>query len=301
MSNDSDDDRALDLFIEQADERVRFVWHEGAWWFSVVDAVGVLTDAATPRVYWGVVKKRLHDEGASEVFTRCKQLKMQAADGKMRLTDCAETETLLRIIQSIPSPKAEPFKQWLAQVGAQRLEELASPRVAADSLRLKYHRAGYPDEWIAARLENIQGRDDITTEWRERGADEGREFAILTDVLHRGAFDVTTAEHRQIKSLKRGAVLRDNMTRLELALSTLTEAMAAEMHQVRDSQGFEELQRDAGEAGGIAGDTRRQIEASTGQSVVSPQNAKQLTARAEQPQLFGDGDDASAGSDEKQE
>lgn len=281
-----DDQRALELLGQQAEERVRRVWHEGRWWFSVVDAVGLLTDSANPGTYWRVLKLRLREEGAGETVTKCNGLRMRAADGKQRVTDAADTETLLRIIQSIPSPRAEPFKQWLAHVGAQRLEELKNPSVAADSLRLKYRRAGYTDEWIEARLQNIMTRDDVTAEWHERGADDTREFAILTDILHRGTFDVTTAEHREIKGIKGRANLRDNMTRLELALSTLAEATATELHQTRDTQGFLELQRDAGEAGEVAGSARQDIEARTGQRVVSSQNAKQLTARAAQPRLL---------------
>lgn len=285
---DQDDDRqALELLGQQAEERVRHVWHEGRWWFSVIDVIALLTDSPRPRKYWNDLKTRLEqDEGFVELSAKIGQLKMRAADGKQRQTDAADTETLLRIIQSIPSPRAEPFKQWLAHVGAQRLEELKNPSVAADSLRLKYRRAGYTDEWIEARLQNIMTRDDVTAEWHERGADDTREFAILTDILHRGTFDVTTAEHREIKGIKGRANLRDNMTRLELALSTLAEATATELHQTRDTQGFLELQRDAGEAGEVAGSARQDIEARTGQRVVSSQNAKQLTARAAQPRLL---------------
>lgn len=172
---------ALDLFDEQASERVRRVWHEGRWFFSVIDVVGLLTDSARPRAYWDAMKRRTTDEGFLELSTKCRQLKMEAPDGKQRVTDCADTETLLRLIQSIPSPKAEPFKQWLARVGAERLEELRNPHVAADSLRLMYRKKGYTDEWIEQRLQGIVVRDELTTEWRERGADEGREFAILTN------------------------------------------------------------------------------------------------------------------------
>lgn len=281
-----DNDRALELLGEQAEERVRRVWYEGRWWFSVVDTVGLLTDSANPGTYWRVLKLRLREEGAEETVTKCNGLRMRAADGKQRVTDAADTETLLRIIQAVPSSKAEPFKQWLARIGAQRLEELTSPGVAADSLRLKYRRAGYTDEWIEARLQNIMTRDDVTAEWRERGADDTREFAILTNILHRGTFDVTTAEHREIKGIKGRENLRDNMTRLELALSTLAEVTATELHQTRDSRGFVELQRDAGEAGEVAGAARQDIEARTGQRVVSSQNARYLTARVEQSPLL---------------
>ncbi|HKS69714.1 MAG TPA: Bro-N domain-containing protein [Ktedonobacterales bacterium] len=281
------DDRDLTLLDEQAEARVRRVWHEGRWFFSVIDVVGLLTDAPKPRQYWFDMKRRIQDEGFVEVSAFCRQLKMQSPDGKQRLTDAADTETMLRIIQSIPSPKAEPFKQWLARVGAQRLEELENPRVAADSLRLMYHKKGYADEWIEQRLQGIVVRDELTTEWHERGAEEGREFAILTEILHRGTFDVSTDEHRQVKSLKQRDNLRDNMTTLELALTMLSEATSTTLHQTRDSQGLMELQRDALRAGEIAGNARQQIESETGRPVVSPENAKSLTARAAQPGLFG--------------
>jgi hypothetical protein len=283
---DQTSETALDLLDEQASARVRRVWHEGRWYFSVIDAVGVLTDSARPRFYWATMKKRLREEGAAQLLTNCQQLKMEAPDGKQRLTDCADTETLLRLIQSIPSPKAEPFKQWLARVGAQRLEELDNPRAAADSLRLLYRKRGYSDEWIEQRLRSIVVRDELTDEWRERGADEGREFAILTNILHAGAFDVSMDDHREVKGLKKRDNLRDNMTSLELALTMLTEATSTAIHQARDSQGLMELQRDAGEAGAIAGSARLQIEARTGRPVVSGENARTLTAKAEQSVLF---------------
>ncbi len=287
--NERERGMALDLFDEQASERVRRVWHDGRWFFSVIDVVGLLTDSVQPRYYWATLKKRLREEGAAQLLTNCQQLKMGAPDGKQRLTDSADAETLLRIIQSIPSPKAEPFKQWLARVGAERLEDLRSQRVAADSLRLLYRKRGYTDEWIEQRLQGITVRDELTTEWRERGADERREFAILTGILHTGAFDVSLDEHRAVKGLKKRDNLRDNMTSLELALTMLTEATSTAIHQARDSQGLMELQRDAGEAGAIAGATRLQIEERTGQPVVSEDNARTLTAKAEQQRLFGDG------------
>lgn len=268
---------------------MRRVWHEGRWFFSVIDMIGLLTDSAMPRRYWTDMKRRLKDEGFDEVYAKCAQLKMESPDGKQRLTDAADTETLLRIIQSIPSPRAEPFKQWLARVGAQRLEELDNPRVAADSLRLLYRKRGYADEWIEQRLQGIVVRDELTTEWRERGAEEGLEFAILTEILHHGTFDVSTDAHREVKALKRRDNLRDSMTSLELALTMLSEATSTALHQTRDSQGLVELERDALRAGEIAGTARQQIESETGRSVVSAENAKSLTARAAQSQLFAPG------------
>ena len=207
------------------------------------------------------------------------------SDGMQRVERWADTETLLRIIQSIPSPKAEPFKQWLARVGVERLEEMENLALAADRMRRLYKQRGYSDEWIDQRMQGIVVRDELTTEWRERGAEEGREFAILTDILHRGAFDVSTDEHKGVKQLKRRDNLRDNMTTLELALTMLSEATSTALHQAHDSQGFTPLQQDAREAGRIAGEARQQIETATGQPVVSAENAKTLTTRAQQPSL----------------
>lgn len=294
-TSNSDGYGDLDVSLQdEAEKRVRRVWLEDRWWFSVIDVVGLLTDAPKPRQYWFDMKRRIQDEGFVEVSAKCRQLKMLSSDGKQRLTDAGDTEVILRIIQSIPSPKAEPFKQWLARVGVERLEELEHPELAADRMRRLYKQRGHADEWIDKRLQGIVVRDELTTEWRERGAEEGREFAILTDILHRGAFDISTAEHRAIKHLKRQVDLRDNMTSLELALTTLAEATSTAIHQARDSQGFVELQRDAGEAGDIAGGARQQIEARTERPIVSAENARSLTAKAKQPQLFDD-DPATSG------
>jgi DNA-damage-inducible protein D len=214
---------------------------------------------------------------------------MEAADGKQRLTDCADAATMLRIVQSIPSPKAEPIKHWLATVGAERLEEMENPSPAIDRARQYYLAQGYSAEWIDARLQGIVARDDLTAEWRERGAEEGREFAILTDTLSRGTFDLTTAEHKAVKALKKRHNLRDSMTPLELALTTLAELTATAIHQAHDSQGFMQLQSDTREAGDVAGSARRDIEARTKQPVVSPENYKTLTRPFEQPQLPAEG------------
>ncbi|WIG60666.1 MAG: hypothetical protein OJF49_003414 [Ktedonobacterales bacterium] len=217
---------------------------------------------------------------------------MKSADGKHYLTDAADTETLPRAIQSIPSPKAEPFKQWLARIGTERLAELDQPELAADRMRRDYQRMGYSDEWITTRMKSIMTRDELTEEWRERGAKPGREVGIVTELLHSGTFGITTKDHQAVKGIKPRASLRDNMTPLELALTIIGEATATELHQTRDSQGMPALQRDAQDAGDVAGRTRRDIEAQTGRPVVSSENAKTLTAKAKQPQLFG-GDEAS--------
>lgn len=229
--------------------------------------------------------KTINDNGVIQ------QLKMLAADGKQRLTDAADTETLLRIIQSVPSPKAEPFKQWLARVGTERLEEVENPELAADRMRQLYRARGYSDEWIDRHLQGIVVRDELTAEWRERGAQDGRQFALLTDILSRGTFEVTTAEHKQIKQLKARENLRDSMTTMELLLTALSEETAKTLHQVHESHGLPALQSDAREAGGIAGATRRDIEAHTGQPVVSGENYRTLTARQRQPRLFDERDE----------
>lgn len=280
---------ALAIIEAEAEASVRRVWHDGRWFFSVIDVVGMLTEAANPRNYWNMLKSRMSAEGASETYTKCVQLKMKAADGKMRLTDAADAETLLRIIQSVPSPKAEPFKLWLARAGRERLQEEANPALAADRLRKLYAKQGYSNEWIGERLRNIVIRDELTSEWHERGAQEGSEFAQLTDTIHRGAFDVMVEEHKAIKHLKPRHNLRDSMTTIELALTSLGEATSALLHQKRDSQGFTELQHDASEAGEVAGSARKDVEARAGQSVISDTNYQQLRTERQrrlQPPLF---------------
>ena len=285
------DETGLAIFDEeQAEQTIRRAWHDGRWFFSVIDIVGLLTDAPKPRQYWFNMKRYVRDEGFREVSQKIRQLKMEAPDGKQRLTDAADAETILRLVQSIPSPKAEPFKRWLARVGTERLREMEDPALAADRLRKEYERMGYSAEWIRARLKNVVVRDDLTIEWRERGAAEGREFALLTDTLSRGTFDLTTAEHKAVKGLKPRHNLRDSMTTLELVLTSLAEATATAIHQAHDSQGLGELRRDAHEAGNISGAARRDIEAATGEPVVSPTNYQQLRTERQhelQPPLFG--------------
>lgn len=271
------DDRALERLIsEQADARVRHVWHEGRWWFSVIDVIALLTDSPTPNKYWTDMKRRITDEGFVQLAANCRKFKAKASDGKMRETEFADTETMLRIVQSVPSPKAEVFKQWLARTGAERLEEMENPALAAERMRKEYQRLGYSDAWIEERLKNILIRNALTDEWCERGADEGRDFATLTDTLHTETFEVTTARHRQVKHISARQNLRDSMTPMELVLTSLAEVTATELHQTRDSQGMGNLQLDAHDAGALAGNARREVEELTGKPVVSPTNAKQL-------------------------
>ncbi len=277
MSDTTANDHSLLPFDEdQASDVIRRVWHEERWFFSVIDVVGLLTDAPKPRNYWAMMKQRIHDEGFREVLTKCEQLKMEAPDGKQRLTDAADAETLFRIIQSIPSPKAEPFKQWLAKVARERLDEIENPELAADRMRQQYRALGYTDEWIDRRLQGIVIRDELTNEWHERGAKEGKEFATLTDTLQRGTFGISTAEHRSVKHIGQRQNLRDSMTTMELLLTALTEETAKELHQTRDSQGYHELHRDTEEAGEVGGATRRDIETRTGRPVASGENYKTL-------------------------
>lgn len=272
------DQTGVTIFDDEGfDSSIRREMHDGRLFLSVVDVVGTLTDSANPRIYWAQMKRRLAgDEGFSELFTMCKQLKMRSADGKRYSTDAAEPETLLRIIQSIPSPKAEPIKQWLARVGAERLQEMEDPSRAVERARKDYERLGYASEWIDRRLQGQVIRDELTQEWSDRGGSGPRDFARLTDTIHRRTFDLSVNEHKQVKGLRPNHNLRDNETVLELLLTSISEETAKKLHQVHDSQGYPALQRDATEAGDVGGATRRDIETRLDHSVVSSENAKTL-------------------------
>lgn len=260
------------------DKRIRTAWDEEKeeWYFSVVDVVAVLTESPNPQTYWRVMKKRLKDEG-NETVTNCNALKMTAADGKKRLTDVATTEQLLRIIQSIPSPKAEPFKLWLAEVGRERIEETIDPELTIDRALETYLEKGYSREWINQRLQAIQVRKDLTDEWQDRGVQKGVEFAILTDEITRAWSGMTTRQYKKLKGLKKEN-LRDNMTTLEIVLNMLAEATTTELSKVHQPQSFEESREVAKRGGSYAGETRKSIEADTGRSIITPQNAIQLNA-----------------------
>lgn len=236
-----------------------------------------MTGSANPRRYWSDMKRDVADEGFGEVYALSVQLKMRAPDGRERLTDAANAETLLRLVQSVRSPSAEPFKRWLARVGAERLEDIESPQQAADRLYRLYKARGYEDTWINARLQSIVACDELTDEWRDRGAHEGREFALLTEILQRGVFEISTAEHRAIKAISPRANLRDSMTTLELALTTLAEATATELHREHDAHGLNALSADAREAGDVGGTARKDAEARLGRPVVSAENHRSLT------------------------
>lgn len=258
--------------------KIRSVWNEEEqqWYFSVVDIVGALTDSSDNRKYWNKLKQRLKEEGR-ETVTFCHQLKMPASDGKMRKTDAANTKGILRIIQSIPSPKAEPFKQWLAQVGSERIEEIENPELAQTRMRELYRAKGYSDEWIARRERGIAVRDTLTDEWKKRGIKEGKEYAILTAEISKATFGITPSQHKKIKSLDRPSEnLRDHMTDLELLFTALGEASTTEIAKTHDVYGMTQNVSAAQAGGKIAGDARAALEAKTGRNVVSPSNYKDL-------------------------
>ena len=274
---------------------VRRVWHNGEWYYSVIDLVGVLTDSADPRKYWNKVKARASTEGFEETLKQIVQLRLKSPDGRFRVTDTATRLTMLRIIQAIPSPRAEPVRLWLAKVGDERIEEVENPEAALERVRETYRAKGYDDRWIEERIKNDLIRNALTDEWKERGA-QGPDYAILTNVISEGTFGISVEAHKTYKLLPTTPKtnLRDHMTYLELALSSLGEATAITLHQNRDSQRFRELHRDAIEAGEVGGEARKSIEQRTGQPVVSPTNylentktrQKRRLQAQQQPSLF---------------
>lgn len=270
MENDK-----LQLFEDKA---IRTAWDEEKeeWYFSIVDVVAVLTDSPNPQTYWRVMKKRLKDEG-NETVTNCNALKMTAADGKKRLTDVATTEQLLRIIQSIPSPKAEPFKLWLAEVGRERIEETIDPEQAIDRALETYLKKGYTREWINQRLQAIQVRKELTDEWQDRGVKKGVEYAILTDEITRAWSGMTTRQYKKLKGLKKEN-LRDNMSTTEIILNMLAETSTKDISQASKPETFEENIEVARRGGNVAGIAKQALEAETGKPVITSQNAVQLNA-----------------------
>lgn len=262
----------IQLFEEK---KVRALWDDEAekWYFSIVDAIAVLTDSPNPQTYWRVMKKRLKDEG-NETVTKCNALKMLAPDGKMRKTDVADTEQLLRLIQSVPSPKAEPFKQWMAQVAAQRLDQMQDPELGIEQAMMDYKRLGYSDAWINQRLKSIEIRKDLTDEWKRRGLQEGVQFATLTDIIYSTWSGMTAKEYKQFKGLKKEN-LRDNMTNRELVLNMLAELSTKDISESQNPETFGEHMDVARQGGEIARHARMELEAKTGKPVVTSLNAKQ--------------------------
>ncbi|MEL5894755.1 Bro-N domain-containing protein [Bacteroides sp. GD17] len=258
------------------DKKIRTVWddEQEKWYFSIVDVVAVLTDSVDPAAYWRKLKQRLKEEG-NETVTNCHALKMQAADGKMRLTDVADTEQLFRLIQSIPSPKAEPFKLWMAQTAKERLDEMQDPELTIDRAMMEYKALGYSDNWINQRLKTIEVRKELTDEWKRNGMQEGVQFAALTDIIYQTWADKTAKEYRQFKGLKKEN-LRDNMTNTELILNMLAEAATTDLSKEKNPTGFGENVQIAQEGGEVARAAREQLESKLGHSVISPLNAKSV-------------------------
>jgi len=262
-----------DKLVVFEDKKIRRIWHNDEWYFSVVDVIGALTESADPRNYWKVLKNRLIEEGSSQTVTNCNQFKLVADDGKMRLTDVADTETLLRLVQSIPSPNAEPFKLWLAKVGYERLEETADPELSIMRALKAYLSKGYSLNWINQRLKSIEIRKELTDEWEKAGVKEGIEFAILTDEISKAWTGMTTREYKNLKGLKKDN-LRDNMTNLELVLNMLAETATTEISKKEEPIGLGPSKKIAKRGGGIAGNARKQIESETRKPVITSENWK---------------------------
>lgn len=272
---------AIKLFEEQ---KVRVEWDENQekWYFSIVDVVAVLTSSEyqTARNYWKVLKHRLSEEGNQSV-TNCNQLKMKAADGKMYLTDVADTEQLLRLIQSIPSPKAEPFKMWLAKVGRERIDEMEDPEITINRALETYLKKGYSEAWVNQRLKSIEIRKGLTDEWDRGGIQKGLEYAILTDEITKAWTGMTTKEYKQLKNLKKEN-LRDNMTNMELVLNMLAEVSATEISQAQNPKGLEQHKKVARAGGEVANKAKKELESKTGKKVVTSKNAKNLHKQIEE-------------------
>ena len=278
--------QAIQLFEER---KVRTVWDDETekWYFAIVDVVAILTESADAAAYWRKLKQRLKAEG-NETVTNCHGLKMLAADGKMRLTDVADTTQLFRLIQSIPSPKAEPFKQWMAQVASDRLDQMQDPEMSIEQAMADYKRLGYSENWINQRLKSMEVRKELTDEWQRRGV-EGQQFATLTDIITQAWADRTTKSYKQFKGLKKEN-LRDNMTNIELALNTLAEASVTEISKQRRPKGFQQNVKVARSGGSVAKAARTQFEKQLGHSVVSPINAAQVLAAKKTEQIEGEKD-----------
>ena len=264
---------SIRLFEER---KVRTIWddEQEEWYFSIVDVISILTDSPNPLKYWSVLKTRLKREG-SELTTNCSQLKMQAADGKKYLTDVANTEQLFRLIQSVPSPKAEPFKLWIAQVAKERLDQMQDPELSIEQAMADYKRLGYSDNWINQRLKSIEIRKDLTDEWKKRGLEEGLHFATLTDIIYKSWSDMTSKEYKRFKGLRKEN-LRDNMTNKELVLNMLAELSTKEISEASEPDTFSEHINVAQQGGEVARNARLELEAKTGKSVISPLNAQKI-------------------------
>jgi len=252
-------------------KQIRRVWVDGEWFFPVVDIIAVLTDSEAPSKYWSAMKRREASTSGFQLSTICRQLKVTSSDGKSYKTEVVNTQAAFRVIQSIPSPKAEPFKQWLAKVGYERVEEIENPELAQQRMRELYRQKGYPDDWIEKRIRGIAVRDELTGEWQKRGIQEQKDFAILSAEISKATFDLTPADYKKLKGLKREN-LRDHMTDLELIFTMLGEASTTEIARNRDAQGFDPNKRAAREGGTVAGNARRELETKTGKRIVTRKN-----------------------------
>jgi len=261
--------------------KIRKTIHHNEWWFSVVDVVEALTNSVNPRDYWYKMKVRVNREDGFELSTICRQLKLKATDGKKYETDCANTEGIFRIIQSIPSPKAEPFKLWLARVGYERVQEIENPELATKRTRTLYKAKGYPDSWIEKRMRGIEIRETLTDEWQKHGVSDSREYQILTAEISKAAFGITPGEYKKLKGLKRQN-LRDHMTDLELIFSMLGEASTTEITKTEHPQGFYENKKVSKRGGGVAGEARKKLEKETGKKIVSKETYIAITRAGNQ-------------------
>ena len=273
-----DEHKALVVF---QDKKIRRIWYDNEWYFSVVDVVEALTDSPSPRQYWGVLKGR-----ENQLLTLCLQLKLPSADGKYYATDCANTKNMFRIIQSIPSPKAEPFKQWLAQVGYDRVQEIENPELAQARMKELYKAKGYSEDWIEKRVRGIAVRQELTDEWKKRGVKEEKEYAILTNEISKATFGKTVDEYRQFKALKKEN-LRDHMTDLELIFTLLGEASTTKIARSKNALGFPENKVAARKGGKIAGDARKKLEIEAGEEVITPENYLQEPEAQKRKKLKG--------------
>jgi len=273
---------AIKLF-EEKKVRTHYDKENEKWFFSIIDVIEILTDSSIPKRYWSDLKKKLQKEG-SEAYEKIVRLKMTAEDGKMRETDMADTQTLLRLIQSIPSPKAEPFKQWLAKTGYERIEESQDPELSIDRAMENYLNLGYSKEWINQRLKSIEVRKELTDEWESKGVKKGQEFATLTDIITQAWSGKTVKQYKQHKNLRKEN-LRNHMTNLELVLNMLAEATTTEISKEKQPKNMDENKNIARQGGTIAGNTRKEIEAKTGKKIVSPQNAKTLKLKSDTKKL----------------
>jgi len=259
-------------------KQIRKTIYKNEWWISVIDVIAALTDSVNPRDYWFKMKIRVKDEEGAQLSTNCRQLKLESSDGKRYLTDCANTETMFRIIQSVPSPKAEPFKRWLARVGYERVQEIENPEIATKRTKALYKAKGYPDAWIEKRIRGIAVRETLTDEWNDHGVNQGKEYEILTAEIPKAAFGITPSQYKKHKGLKREN-LRDHMDDFELIFTMLGERSTTEIHRGENSQGVPKLKRDANRGGRVVGIARKELEKELGRSVVSKKNFKRLNER----------------------